>query len=324
MGTTAVVSNTSACSVSLARAKAMAYAPEPPPTSSIRLTPSVPSARTTWAARSRALRSIAAMNARVLAVDRRAPAHAFSEIGPATPQVRDVHQAGARVVRRSRREVPGASGRVLKDLVAFGEEVQRNQRVQQPFGGPRVGVQLRRGLSSRAALPDRGEHVELEGGEDGAALLKGLYRLGQILRHGAAGVPGAQAGHYFLAVGADLRRNRRLVHVGESPHQPPFLQMAAHDFRNVPGLGARIPDALGIDDHVRPTPAQIETAADRDLDLVHEAASGDLPAQRFKHLAGPARRAGGRAFGLLLIANIDVITKSFHNMPPLFRICVYI
>src|ERR1019366_1158452 len=65
--------------------------------------------------------------------------------------------------------------------------------------------------------------------------------------------------------------------------------------------------------HVGPALAQAQRAAGGDLDGVRESLGGDLPAQHFDHVARSARRAAGDAFGLLLVANVNVVSEWLHG-----------
>ena len=173
-----------------------------------------------------------------------------------------------------------------------------------------------RDIGGHATVADGGKQVELERGQNGAALLEGADAVIQIVRQRAGSFARVHDGQALLAgdghFGADLVD----IAAFEARQRPAVAEVLFHQLRRIGWSQAAVPGSLRIHDRVGAAFAKPQRAARGHLHLAFEAARRHLAPQGFDYGKAAAGTTARRAFRLLLVANEYVIAKGLHGIPP--------
>lgn len=162
IGTTVARSRTSAWSFELVFANAIECAPDPPPTSTIRRIPSVPTACTIARAAVSALRCMAAIETlrlfRVTTCQRRqigcgARLDGTRQRTPRSPHVNRAHERRPCVLGRARNQVARRIRRVAETFALLYQGSDGNERIQQRLGSSQIRLKPRSDLGRGRAGP---------------------------------------------------------------------------------------------------------------------------------------------------------------------------
>ena len=237
---------------------------------------------------------------------------------PGCPEGKVVLESGADVIGGAFDEVASRHRSVSEEAIAFGEQAQGDQGVEENPCGARVrseGFGQRLGGGLRGARHGR-EDPELDGRQQDTARHVSSGLLGKVIGNDAGRLARLEHGHGSAPVQSDLSLERPLVGAQEAPDGVTLLEVLGHDLGDVLRADVRVPDALRVDHQVRSVLAHAQGAAGRHGHGFREASGGDLAAQRLDHRRGTARGAAGRALGLSLIADEHVVTEGMQGGSP--------
>ena len=211
-----------------------------------------------------------------------------------------------------REKAPG-DGRGAPKPVHFREQSEGDESIEEERGGTRVAATSRRNRVQRCALTRGSEDVELDRRENDAALLEAANGLLQLVGQHAGRILRLDRGEVAVAVEFDLCDESVFVAIDEPLDRRVVPEMALDELRDVFRSHTGIPDSVRVDDDVRPTLAEPERPARRELNVVHQAEATELATKRVDHPDRSSRRARRHSFGLLLLTGVDVITEWFHG-----------